>query len=470
MTSLPVQSLLDAPLIPQDGIRHVNFFNGRLLTAGDLRSEQQAELQISRQLGRAVGSGVVHGLEVRLLSDGTNGKSPTVAVSGGLAINDLGQAIELPLSSVTVTLARQAELLPLNAGLFEDCEPPTSGLDTVGEGAYVFAITAASAFRDQAPMVPVGSNGKSTACGDAYAVEGAAFRLVELPPTALSGVNLTTRNQINDLMASADDLTLTAAARRAKISMLRNLLAHVCFGTEEVARFRADPWGRAGGISAFQAYGAIDTMRASGDLRPCDVPLGLIFWSRTGLKYVDMWAVRRRPIPPSNDSLWPLAQGQRRLIEAEATFLQFEDHVESLLSSEPSQAALSALHAADYFRYLPAAGLLPMQGSATTRGLDYLNFTLGLTVRERITIEGSRWAHLLQTSLEYLPMDLETHEFIWTYLVRENVQAVAAVPFQPPQLSLAFSSGDIPFQGDAQFDLARWDFSNYGPGVRQIYA
>src|SRR4051812_48858375 len=99
MTGSPIGSLLDAPLIPDNGLRHVNFFNGRLLTAGDLRSEQMAQRQAAHQLGRTLGVGVVEGLELQVLTDGSDGRAPVVSVAGGMAINALGQAIELPVAS-----------------------------------------------------------------------------------------------------------------------------------------------------------------------------------------------------------------------------------------------------------------------------------------------------------------------------------------------------------------------------------
>jgi hypothetical protein len=49
-----------------DGVRFVNFFNGRLLTAEDLRREQDANVVLRDRLGTAVGDGVVRGLRVAL--------------------------------------------------------------------------------------------------------------------------------------------------------------------------------------------------------------------------------------------------------------------------------------------------------------------------------------------------------------------------------------------------------------------
>jgi hypothetical protein len=49
------QAILDSEL------RYVNFFNGRLLTGGDLSAEQAANRACSRHLGLAVGAGVAYG-------------------------------------------------------------------------------------------------------------------------------------------------------------------------------------------------------------------------------------------------------------------------------------------------------------------------------------------------------------------------------------------------------------------------
>jgi len=50
---------------------------------------------------------------------------------------------------------------------------------------------------------------------------------------------------------------------------------------------------------------------------------------------------------------------------------------------------------------------------------------------------------------------------IWLYLVRQNRQAVADSSAPKPPYAL-FASGQLPFFGDARFDVNRWDFSNYG--------
>ena len=54
---------LQQPII-DGGIRSINFFNGRMLTARDLTREQSANREVTRRLGQAVGEGVAYGLEV----------------------------------------------------------------------------------------------------------------------------------------------------------------------------------------------------------------------------------------------------------------------------------------------------------------------------------------------------------------------------------------------------------------------
>ena len=49
-----------------DGIRTVNFFNGRLLTGNDMSREQAARRQADARIGLAMGDGIASGLRGRL--------------------------------------------------------------------------------------------------------------------------------------------------------------------------------------------------------------------------------------------------------------------------------------------------------------------------------------------------------------------------------------------------------------------
>jgi hypothetical protein len=81
---------LEQPL-KEGGIRSVNFFNGRLLTAKDLSREQQARRDWDARLGLAVGDGVAFGLEAARDTDLDAPAAPVLRVKAGLAVNRAGQ-------------------------------------------------------------------------------------------------------------------------------------------------------------------------------------------------------------------------------------------------------------------------------------------------------------------------------------------------------------------------------------------
>src|SRR5690606_4863427 len=92
------RQLLEAIL--DEGVHNPNYFEGRLLTAAALREDQEAHRTRQRQLGRAIGRGIAEGLWVTVESAGSAQSAPLVRVGRGLAINGLGQALELKSSEV----------------------------------------------------------------------------------------------------------------------------------------------------------------------------------------------------------------------------------------------------------------------------------------------------------------------------------------------------------------------------------
>src|SRR4051794_30483213 len=98
-----VRVTLESALL-EDGIDTVNFFNGRVLTAEDLRDEQRADTTHHRRLGRAIGPGVVTGLEVAAGADRSS-----VTVTPGLALNARGDALELVAPGAEVALVVAAD-------------------------------------------------------------------------------------------------------------------------------------------------------------------------------------------------------------------------------------------------------------------------------------------------------------------------------------------------------------------------
>src|SRR6185295_1576653 len=84
------------PLTDQ-GIRRINFFNGRLLTARDLSREQDARAEADARLGQAIGAGIVHGLEVERSGDALQRR---LSITAGLAVNRAGQTLCLGADQV----------------------------------------------------------------------------------------------------------------------------------------------------------------------------------------------------------------------------------------------------------------------------------------------------------------------------------------------------------------------------------
>src|SRR4051812_48149119 len=90
--------------ILDNGIRSVNFFNGRLLSGEDLSQEQTANRTARRYLGQAVGEGVAYGLEVSQSQGVSTPSMPVVTVQPGLAVNRNGQTLALT-QSIDLALA-----------------------------------------------------------------------------------------------------------------------------------------------------------------------------------------------------------------------------------------------------------------------------------------------------------------------------------------------------------------------------
>ncbi len=432
------------------GIENPNFFEGRLLTAGDLKAFDQANRARQRQLGCAAGTGVVKGLWVKLLEGGSGGSQPVVSVSCGLAFNRKGQALEIRKEKEEIALIAALEART-DAGLFRDCTPPPEQVAATGEGVWVLALSPASGYGEEtAAMSGLGSGKMGAGCGRKWAVEGVQLRLVPLNPLTVTGVSSATKQLLQTELLGATDV--------ANLSKLRNVLAHLCFGTEQLAGFAADPFARQGGDPAFAAYGAFDHLRALGKLTDCDVPLAILFWTASGVQFLDNWAARRRPAAPATSEQWPSLSCGRRPGKAEAVLFQFQDQLAETLASSSSP---NAIKARDYFRWLPPAGLLPLQASGRFRAPDENTFFDGCTVRgSELFTEGARVRSLIQASFDFPGFGVAGPEMFWAYRVRDNhpppPPAAAELPY------VLFASGFMPFFGHSRFDLSRWDRSNFG--------
>jgi hypothetical protein len=254
-------------------------------------------------------------------------------------------------------------------------------------------------------------------CGDKSIVTGVQFRLIRA--TALEA-----------LLSDSNHL--------------RNAVAYRCFGSPDLS-YAANPF------TAPDGYGFVDALRPT-QLADSEVPLAMLHWSASGgTRFIDNWSVRRGLPARSAASSISLVASERRRAEGEAMFLQFQEHARDLAS-----AGSFGVTASSVFRFLPAAGILPLSGLGTSLGFDRLVFFSDQTSAGPAVIEGAQISALLARSFGFPPIDLQSHELIWIYLVRENLQAASTgtAPY------FVFTSGHMPYLGDARFDLARASFSN----------
>jgi hypothetical protein len=415
-----VPNFVDEPVT--DGVRIVNFFNGRLLAAEDLRREQDANRTLRDRLGTAVGDGIVSGLWVSLPAGGDPAQ-PVLAVSAGTAVNRAGVALQLA-ADTTVSLAQRGTVAtPLAGRDFAACSGLADDAPFTNSGVYLLTIAPASAPVGRAPVSGLGN--ETAACNTDASAEGVEFHVLHL---------------------ALDPALLAGTAH------LRNQVAHLMFGTGDPGadRLERDPFGTRAG-----PYGMLDKLRQS-CLSDDEVPLACVLWTAgVGIRYVDLWSVRRRIVRPSPDPDWPEATGDMRIAVGEARFLQFQDQAGELLAAVPS----GRIVADDYFQYLPPAGLLPL-GSPVVSGYDYSFFFQNLPFRGPVIIEPAHLEAVIQQSFGYPAIDVTRREALWLYEVRDNLQP-PPVATPAPQAYVVFSSGHLPYRGDARFNLAYWNYANY---------
>lgn len=453
MTHVLCEPILD------NGLRTTHFFNGRLLAAEDLHTQQVAEREHHRQLGRAFGGGVVRGLEVRMAV--TNGSATGVRVSAGLAISAGGQPLELPIP-VDLALVPAAAPAAQDGG-FADCS--TAPLMAGGVGVYALVMEPAAGFLQSAPKSGLGTNGAINGCGARYEVEGVAFRLISVDLPSLPGVAPATLADLEALMSRTNLVNIASAppTDEADLSLLRNMLAHVGLGTEQLAGIPRDPFATLnGGQPAVEHYGLVDALSATDRWTDDAIALALVYWTRVGIRFVDMWSIRRRLASPGPSQPWDTLVGARRDREAEAALMQFQDQL-AWLSSE--LRAMPRVVAQQWFRYLPAVCLVPLAATGLTTAVNPSTLLQGLTVRPLAPdpefIEGATLRALVHSSIDYPPIDLTQPEMIRVYLVRENRVAIDTPTTSPPAAYLVLANGHMPVISLARFDLNYWNYANY---------
>lgn len=405
--------------------RSINFFNGRLLAGEDLTTEQKANRVAHSLLGQAIGDGVVYGLEVKESAQSSTTLSPVLAVTQGLAVNQNGACLLLD-TDTEVALVRPANGSNgsgNSSSIFQECTPTQTGAYIAGAGVYLLTIGPANASQGLAEV-----NGVSTTqarCNTKYNVQGVQFRLISIDLTD----------------AELDDT-----------NHLRNLVAYKCFGVAQETAFVTDPFN-----TPLTSYGLLDDLRSQQALTKCEVPLAVLYWTATsGVVFVDMWAVRRPVFPQAATEMWAPVASRRRMAEGLAMFFQFQEQIDEMVISGTNPSW--AVRATENFRYLPAAGFLPIaQGGVNGFTVDA--FFEPVIHRDPEFFDGSLLHWLLKSSVEYAPVDLESSEMVRLYKTWQSEKAIAEGA--SAQNYVVFTSPHVPYLATARFDVARWDYSNY---------
>ena len=459
--------------ILEGGMRDAHFFNGRILTAEALRTMQEANALQHRQLATAIGEGVAYGLRVSLAATDSPTERPKVHVGPGLAFNRLGEAVALN-RRVELALVRQIERASIEAGRFTECTPP--GFTFTNFGIYILTVMPASGFSGFASMVELGEGGVGTGCGRAYQVEGVKFRLIEVPTDGLSGTPLEAELSSQANTVDAQSLSLLGAGSNAitpAMFLFRSIVAHYFLTSDHELVFATDPFAPSADDDT-ASRDPLERMRRQTPptLHDCEVPLAMLHWSRRGVEFIDEWAVRRALFAPAPSDAMAQPFADKRTARALARILQFQSQADDILLNR-TDAELSLIRAADYFRYLPSAGLLPRPVGGF-RGFTVDRFLQGRPFRalqalptlpqrpntSACFIAGQRLRPLFRSALGFPPLDLSDQEMIWLYTVWQNQKAIddggAVVSY------VAFAAPHVPPIAEARFDIARFDYSNYG--------
>jgi hypothetical protein len=326
-----------------------NYVNGRLLVAEDLATGQSTLLQRDTMIGQGVGPGIVNGLWVTASAN-------TLTVAAGLGITPSGEPVSI-LAPVALSLSIAGAPGTPTGASFTNCATSATGAQTaITTGAYLLTAMPACQLEGQAPMAITPGSDTPVACTAQWQVEGVQFKAIPLPFTTL----------VNGV-PEVDGITVTA-------DNTRNLLAHWCFGTAQLANLGADPF------NFDQAYRGLDQLAAT-DLTPGDLPLCVFYWdaSQAGapaISFVDNWSVRRRPTrpdAPDPSASWHAAVTDQRPADGEARFLQFQDQILDLVSAGVSRATV----ASDVFGLLPPVGFLPVSSASLADDIARLTQTTG---------------------------------------------------------------------------------------------
>ncbi len=202
-------------LIPRGSpLTRLNYFDGKLLRAEDLRTEQEYVRRLVQLSNRAGGGGVVHGFDLTL------GAGDELQVGAGMAVDGEGRVLLLPVEAEVgvgglLEASRRAggravRLADDGSGRFVECELPDEDPEEEGlpaRGLYLVVVVHAEALCGQEDVYGrLCERACETETQRPYRVEGVSLRLIPLslgsPLPGSSAVTLD-RRHLRSRVASA---------------------------------------------------------------------------------------------------------------------------------------------------------------------------------------------------------------------------------------------------------------------------
>jgi hypothetical protein len=412
--------------VEEGGIESVNFFNGRLLTGGDMGREQLARRQADARLGEALGEGIAFGLEVSARAPDADDPLASIEIQPGLAISRAGACLRLAQTEVVHLSRTDSTSYAASGCSFDDCAPLIGGTYVAGEGLYLLTLAPAEVAMGRAPSNGLG--GTNPYCDIDRKVEAVQFRLLEIPSALYA-----------DLPVTDPDF--------------RNAVAYRCFGSGVLVDYstRLLSGGK-------RSDTLLDLMVAFG-LGPTEVPLALIgFQGAADLTLLDAWAVRRPLALADPAGAFHSLTAPRRIAAGRAMFEQFQAHLQDL---RDAGGVPGAFKARTDFPHLPPVGILPRMSADEAK-----DFFGGMTVRGPVHINSATVELLVRESMAFPAIRSASNEVIWLYAVAENLiegTRALADPLRPDPYMI-FASGNLAYRGDARFNLHRWNYANYALG------
>lgn len=427
MTAVELQEL-----VGPGRVRAPNYFNGRLLSAGDLTDERAAGRALLGRVARAAGAGTAHGFEVA-----AGGDRKTVLIRPGLALSARGDALELdePVTLNVVAAAPKPPPAPTGPAGFRRCRPPAAGPTTItNPGLHVLAVAPARGGAGTVATSALGADAASCAVRDD--VTGLRFALLPFRSA---------------LEAKLRDDPAAAGGDAGRLARFRSRAALACFGGPPplLPAMTDDPP---------PAFGAVAGV-TDPPLPACHVPLAVLNIAAGGVAFVEMWAARRGLAAPSATGPWAGLLGGRPRTEGEAMVLAFQDQA-AALTAGPSPQNVAA---EDAFAWLPPVGVLPEGGVSTTpgaplsAGIDHARFFQSLAFRKPVFVPAGLVPTLYEEAARCPPTPLggKDKPLVWLYRVRENRKPGAA-----GRPVILFASG-LTRPLEARFDVAEWDYANF---------